>query len=102
MYSAKKGGLRVWCSLMAVVLVCVFVQQFAPVYAEDNTLGGELGSNRYTQVLEENEPVEGLDLEGFVLLMENDSLAVYYRSEVGAIRVQDNRSGYVWGMMRED
>lgn len=102
MYSAKKGGLRVWCSLMAVVLVCVFVQQFAPVYAEDNTLGGELGSNRYTQVLEENEPVEGLDLEGFVLLMENDSLAVYYRSEVGAIRVQDKRSGYVWGMMRED
>ena len=73
------------------------------VSAGESTPGQrELGSNRYTQVLAESEALTGFDLEGFELLMENETLAVYYREQTGGIRVQDKRSGYVWGMMAQD
>ena len=90
---------------MTAALVCLLIGPLFPAYAADGTdgTGGEeLGSNRYTQVLDEDAPVEGYGLEGFTPLMENDMLGVYYRSSVGAIRVLDKRSGYVWGTMRED
>ena len=63
---------------------------------------GEFGSNRYTQALSQAGPLEGYDLEGYTLLLENDTLALYWRREVGGLRVEDKRSGYVWGTMAED
>lgn len=63
---------------------------------------GEFGSNRYTQALSQAGPLEGYDLEGYTLLLENDTLALYWRREVGGLRVEDKRSGYVWGTMAGD
>ena len=86
------------CAAGALLLAC------APAAGaqEDAVTRRELGSNRYTQALTESEPLAGHDLEGFEPLLENDVLAVYFRSRTGAIRVRDKRSGYVWGMMAQD
>lgn len=86
--------------ILGTALTCVlFMGAFGlPVQAS----AGEFGSNRYTQALPLSDPLEGYDLEGYTLLLENDRLALYWRKEVGGLRVADKRSGYVWGTMAED
>lgn len=100
MCPAEKRSLRLPALVLAAVCAAVMAVP-ASAQSEDLTRR-ELGSNRYTQAETESEPVTGYDLEGFELLMENDTLAVYCRESVGALRIQDKRSGYVWGMTSQD
>lgn len=86
---------RIGCLLLAVLLA-------TSLALPSKAATGEFGSNRYSQPLEASEPLEGYDLEGYTPLMENDSLAVYWRKEVGGLRVLDKRSGYTWGTMGAD
>ena len=61
-------------------------------------------SNLYTHLNDETKPnsLEGMTLEGYALLAENDKLALYLREESASIRVVDKKSGYVWGALRQD
>ena len=86
---------RIGCLLLAVLLA-------TSLALPSKAATGEFGSNRYSQPLEASEPLEGYDLEGYTPLLENDSLAVYWRKEVGGLRVLDKRSGYTWGTMGAD
>ncbi len=86
--------------ILTAGLLCLTLILSPALWTEAST--GEFGSNRYTQALHPSEPLEGYDLEGYTLLLENESLAVYWRAQVGGLRVMDKRSGYVWGTMKED
>ena len=102
-----RGSKRLLCGLFLVLLLTGCA---APAVQEGTAMGQlndplawrQLGSNRYTQPTQAAETLTGYDTQGFALLLENDTLAVYFRSETGAIRVLDKRSGYVWGMMESD
>lgn len=101
---------KVLCAALAVVLLATGCTGSAgvlpPAQAEgllQETGGGvELTSNRFTQPEPAAEPVEGMDLAGYKKVLENTTLAVYLRAETGGLRVQDKRSGYVWGTLPQD
>jgi hypothetical protein len=59
----------------------------------------ELYSNRYTHAESAEEAVSLHSLTGCELLIENKLLAVYYDAGVGALKVADKRSGYIWGSL---
>ena len=46
--------------------------------------------------------LEGMTLEGYELIGENQQLALYLREESASIRVVDKKSGYIWGALRQD
>lgn len=62
----------------------------------------EVVSNRHTQMESNEIKVNNLGTEGYVLKMENERLALWYREEVCGIRIVDKKSGYVWGSIAED
>lgn len=99
---AERSCVRLTACFLAVLLAVLCLQGAVPAHAADGAAEEELGSSRYTQPLEEGAPPEGHTLEGFRPLLENETLAVYYREAVGGVRVQDKRSGYVWGAMAQD
>ena len=61
-------------------------------------------SNLYTHLNDEakSQALEGMTLEGYELLVENDKLALYLREKSASIRVVDKNSGYIWGALRQD
>lgn len=61
-------------------------------------------SNLYTHVnLEQgSETLEGMGLEGYKLVAQNNALALYLRKESASIRVVNLQNGYVWGALRQD
>lgn len=61
-------------------------------------------SNLYTHINDETKPeaLEGMTLEGYELIGENEKLALYLREESASIRVVDKKSGYIWGALRQD
>lgn len=91
---------KTFVRLLTTGLLCLALTASSCLPAQASA--GEFGSNRYTQALTASGPLEGHDLEGYVFLKENDCLALYWRRETGGLRVQDRRSGYVWGTMAED
>lgn len=64
----------------------------------------DVTSCRYTQPEPEGAKVPGLlsDLTGYEKMLENDCLAVYFRKEVQGLRIQDKKTGYVWGGLSSD
>lgn len=97
-FAEKRSGRRVLSRAVAWAL-CLVLSSSAAVSAQ---AAGEFGSNRYTRPMAESEPLQGYDLNGYTLLVENEVLAVYWRRRVGGLRVMDKRSGYIWGTMAED
>lgn len=61
-------------------------------------------SNLYTHLNDTSKAsaLEGMTLEGYDLIGENQKLALYLREESASIRVVDKKSGYIWGALRED
>lgn len=68
-----------------------------------DTSSAETSTNRYTQV-SEAATLAGchLNTEGFVKVVENDNLELWFREEIDSIRVVDKKSGYVWGELEAD
>ena len=64
--------------------------------------GMAVDSLRFERTQETGTRVDKLDTEGFSLLLENDSLQVYYRPETFGIRVKNLQDGYVWGGLDSD
>lgn len=96
----RRAGRGVFSRTAVVAALSLVLALSCAVSAQ--AAAGEFGSNRYTQPMTEIEPLQGYDLTGYTLLAENDVLAVYWRPQVGGLRVRDKRSGYVWGTMAED
>ncbi len=61
-------------------------------------------SNLYTHLNPEggSEVLEGMTLEGYELVTQTDTLALYLREESASIRVVNLQNGYVWGALRQD
>ena len=61
-------------------------------------------SNLYTHMNDTSKAgtLEGMTLEGYELIGENQQLALYLREESASIRVVDKKSGYIWGALRQD
>lgn len=62
----------------------------------------ELNSNRYTLFEQDTAEEQGLSAEGFEAMLENEGFVLYYKAEIGSIRLLDKTSGYVWGSLAED
>lgn len=99
MYPVKWAKRLAAAALAGALTLCMAPAALAQ---ESELTQRELGSNRYTQPAQAADEPAGYGLDGFAPLMENDTLAVYYRAQTGALRIQDKRSGYVWGMVAED
>ncbi len=99
-FAEKKVGRRAFSLAAAVGALCLALSLSWGTDAQ--AAAGEFGSNRYTRPMAQSRPQQGYDLTGYTLLLENDVLAVYWRPQVGGLRVMDQRSGYVWGTMAED
>lgn len=61
-------------------------------------------SNLYTHVNSTNQPsgLEDMSLDGYKLIAKNEKLGLYLREESASIRVEDLKSGYIWGALRQD
>lgn len=61
-------------------------------------------SNLYTHMNDQGKAsaLEGMNIEGYELIGENDKLALYLREESASVRIVDKASGYVWGALRQD
>ena len=73
------------------------------VFVLPDTSSAETSTSRYSQYYEATK-ISGkrLTTEGFVKVLENDTLELWLREEIASIRVVDKRSGYVWGELATD
>lgn len=62
----------------------------------------EVHTNRYTQPETADGRVQALTTDGYVKMLWNDTLEVWFREECSGMRVVDRRSGYVWGSVDGD
>ena len=63
----------------------------------------EIYSNRHTMPENNKAVVENrLGLDGFVKMVENDLLEVWYREEICGIRIRVKETGYIWGSLEGD
>lgn len=69
----------------------------ASAYQKTDTSRYEVLTNRHTQYVEAKEAENLLTTEGFEEKLNNGTLAVWYGKEQEALRIVDQRSGYVWG-----
>lgn len=102
-----KRGLLVILSVVLVIGLLAAVGAQAKrerkTFTMPNTSSAEINTSRYTQYYEAA-AISGnrLTTEGFVKMVENDSMELWLREESASIRVVDKKSGYVWGELAGD
>jgi len=63
----------------------------------------EIYSNRHTMPEGNTSKVENrLNLEGYVKMLENDNLQIWYREAICGIRIVVKETGYIWGSLESD
>ena len=107
------------CSRKKIIIaaVCLLIIPAIALSAVQNTLTGgtsfvsgflsdtsalEVGSKRHTQYAKNFKMRASLNTDGYVKMLENDRLSVYWRGKNGNLRIVDRSNGYVWGSLPGD
>ncbi|MBR5570912.1 MAG: hypothetical protein IKW10_08505 [Oscillospiraceae bacterium] len=105
------GDRRILACLLAVILLCSMggcawaeIPATSPDVPMDGYSSYSAVSNLYTHVNDTDKPsaLEGMTLEGYEQIAQNEKLALYLRKETASIRVVNLENGYIWGALRQD
>ena len=111
MLSRKRAGIGLLCLLLlAAPVLSVQAQETAGAHgaaaAEEegssDRIWQEVSSNRHTQYVPQKEAESLLTTDGYEKKLDNGILSVWYEEKTQSIRVEDARTGYVWGCSPED
>ena len=111
MLSRKRAGIGLLCLLLlAAPVLSAQAQETAGAHgaaaAEEegssDRIWQEVSSNRHTQYVPQEEAESLLTTDGYEKKLDNGILSVWYEEKTQSIRVEDARTGYVWGCSLED
>ena len=97
---------KVLSGVLAGVLVlslcaCTAEQPMAALTQDDTVLisgSANMGSNRFAQPDDtlSSSSIEGVSLEGYTCIAQNENLELYLREENCSLRIRNRKSGYIW------
>ena len=105
MCKIKKALLLVICAALVVLPIqLTAAQKTKEEFARQDTSYLDVGSLRYTkpETYQGGNPNELSVLTDFEKKLENENLAIYYKEAVAGIRIQNKKTGYVWGGLAQE
>jgi len=100
--SVRKMLSGVMAGVLALSLCgCTDEQAMVPLSEDDVVIisgSANMGSNRFAQMSDTESPsaIQGVTLEGYKLVAENENLQLYLREENCSLRILNKKSGYIW------
>ncbi len=105
MRKVKKILLLVICAAMVVLPTqLTTAKKTKEKFTRQDTSSLDVGSLRYTkpETYQGGNPNELSALTDFEKKLENENLVIYYKESVAGIRIQNKKTGYVWGGLAQD